>query len=79
MTQNITKYYIPQNLNISKGKIYNMYLNKVTNLDLSQIITTKDVWMNWKVQYFDWCWYLLANLSIDKILSNHYNVYSIWF
>lgn len=46
MTQNITKYYIPQNLNISKGKIYNMYLNKVTNLDLSQIITPKDVTLN---------------------------------
>lgn len=46
MTQNITTYYIPQNLNISKGKIYNMYLNKVTNLDLSQIITPKDVTLN---------------------------------
>ncbi len=39
MTQNITTYYIPQNLNINKGKIYTLYLNKITNLDLSSIIT----------------------------------------
>ncbi len=39
MTQKVTSYYIPQNLNIKKGKIYNLYLNKVTNLDLSSIIS----------------------------------------
>ncbi|MBR3161199.1 MAG: hypothetical protein IKF19_00515 [Bacilli bacterium] len=39
MTQNVTTYYIPQNLNIRKGKIYTLYLNKITNLDLSGIIT----------------------------------------
>ena len=38
MTQKITTYYIPQNLNITKGKIYTLYLNKITNLDLSSII-----------------------------------------
>ena len=38
MTQNIITYYIPQNLNIIKGKIYNLYINKVKNLDLSEII-----------------------------------------
>ena len=38
MTQKITTYYIPQNLNISKGKIYTLYLNKITNLDISSII-----------------------------------------
>ena len=38
MTQNITTYYIPQNLNIKQGKIYTLYLNKVTNLDLTSII-----------------------------------------
>ncbi len=38
MTQNITKYYIPQNLNIQKGKIYTLYLNKITNLDLTSIV-----------------------------------------
>lgn len=38
MTQNITTYYIPQNLNIKKGKIYTLYLNKNTNLDLTSII-----------------------------------------
>ena len=42
MTQNITTYYIPQNLNINKGKIYTLYLNKVTNLDLSSIITNNN-------------------------------------
>ena len=38
MNQSITSYYIPQNLNIKKGKIYTLYLNKNTNLDLSNII-----------------------------------------
>lgn len=43
MTQSIITYYIPQNLNITKGRIYNLYLNKVTNLDLSSIITINKV------------------------------------
>ena len=42
MTQNITTYYIPQNLNINKGKIYTLYLNKITNLDLSNILTNNN-------------------------------------
>ena len=41
MNQTITSYYLPQNLHINKGKIYTLYLNKVTNLDLSSI-TNKD-------------------------------------
>ena len=40
MNQTITSYYIPQNLHINKGKIYTLYLNKVTNLDLSSITNT---------------------------------------
>ena len=40
MTQSITTYYIPQNLNIKKGKIYTLYLNKNTNLDLTSIINS---------------------------------------
>ena len=39
MTQNIITYYAPQNLNITEGKIYNLYINKIKNLDLSNIIT----------------------------------------
>lgn len=46
MTQNITTYYIPQNLNITVGKIYNIYLNKVTNLDLTSIIEKKEITLN---------------------------------
>lgn len=46
MTQTINTYYIPQNLNIPKGKIYCLYINKVTNLDLSSIIQKKDVTLN---------------------------------
>ena len=41
MTQSIITYYIPQNLHIIKGKIYNLYINKVKNLDLSSIIPKK--------------------------------------
>ena len=41
MTQKIISYYIPQNLNIKKGKIYNLYLNKITNLDLSSILNNQ--------------------------------------
>ncbi len=39
MTQNITSYYVPQNLHIKKGKIYTLYLNTVSNLDLTSIIS----------------------------------------
>lgn len=46
MTQTIKTYYIPQNLNITQGKIYNLYLNKITNLDLSSIIEKKDITLN---------------------------------
>ena len=46
MTQNINTYYIPQNLNILTGKIYNIYINKVTNLDLTSIIEKKEVTLN---------------------------------
>ena len=46
MTQTINTYYIPQNLNITKGKIYCFYMNKVTNLDLSSIIPSKDITLN---------------------------------
>lgn len=46
MTQNITTFYTPQNLNISQGKIYNFYLNKVNNLDLSSIIEQKNINLN---------------------------------
>lgn len=41
MNQNIITYYIPQNLNITKGKIYNLYINKIKNLDLSSIVPPK--------------------------------------
>lgn len=41
MNQNIITYYIPQNLNITKGKIYNLYINKIRNLDLSSIVPPK--------------------------------------
>ncbi len=41
MNQNIITYYIPQNLNITKGKIYNLYINKIRNLDLSSIVPHK--------------------------------------
>lgn len=50
MTQNITTYYVPQNLNIPTGKIYEMYLNKVTNLDLSSILEKKDITLNGMLQ-----------------------------
>lgn len=46
MIQNITTYYIPQNPNITKGKIYNIYLNKVTNLDLTSLIEKNTKTMN---------------------------------
>lgn len=41
MTQNVTTYYIPQNLHIKEGKIYTLYLNKITNLDLNSVITSR--------------------------------------
>lgn len=46
MTQNITTYYIPQNINISKGKIYDLYYSKVTNLDLSSITNPQNLTIN---------------------------------
>lgn len=46
MTQNIVRYYLPQNPNVNQGKIYTLYLNKVTNLDLTSIIEKKDLTLN---------------------------------
>lgn len=46
MTPNITTYYIPQNQNITSGKIYEIYLNKVTNLNLTSIIQKTDLTIN---------------------------------
>ena len=43
MVQNIITYYIPQNNNVSSGRIYNLYLNKITNLDLSSVITATNL------------------------------------
>ena len=43
MTQKVITYYIPQNLNITKGKIYNLYINKIKNLDLTSIIPPKKI------------------------------------
>lgn len=43
MTQKVITYYIPQNLNITKGKIYNLYINKIKNLDLTNIIPPKKI------------------------------------
>lgn len=46
MTNNITTYYIPSNPKIEKGTIYNLYLNKNTNLDLTSITDTKNISLN---------------------------------
>lgn len=43
MVQNIITYYIPQNNNVTSGIIYNLYLNKITNLDLSSVITATNL------------------------------------
>lgn len=43
MVQNIITYYIPQNNNVTSGRIYNLYLNKITNLDLGSVITAKNL------------------------------------
>ncbi len=43
MVQNIITYYIPQNNNVTSGRIYNLYLNKITNLDLSSVITATNL------------------------------------
>lgn len=43
MVQNIITYYIPQNNNATSGRIYNLYLNKITNLDLSSVITATNL------------------------------------
>lgn len=46
MTNQIMTYYIPTNPNIPKGHIYTFYLNNNTNLDLSQILNTKNIVVN---------------------------------
>ena len=38
MNNKIKIYYIPENLNIKKGQIYTLYINKNNNLDLSSIL-----------------------------------------
>lgn len=43
MVQNIITYYITQNNNVTSGRIYNLYLNKITNLDLSSVITATNL------------------------------------
>lgn len=43
MVQNIITYYIPQNNNVTSGRIYNLYLNKITNLELSSLITATNL------------------------------------
>ena len=43
MVKNIITYYIPQNNNVTSGRIYNLYLNKITNLDLSSVITATNL------------------------------------
>ena len=46
MTNQLMTYYIPNNPNIPKGHIYTFYLNNNTNLDLSQILNTKNIIVN---------------------------------
>ena len=43
MNQNIITYYIPQNLNITKGRIYNLYINKIKNLPKDMVNWGKDM------------------------------------
>lgn len=43
MTQELMTYYIPNNPNIPKGHIYALYLNRNTNLDLSQILDLQTI------------------------------------
>ncbi len=41
MNNQIKTYYIPDNPNVLKGTIYNLYINNNTNLDLSSILFPK--------------------------------------
>ena len=43
MTNELTTYYIPNNLNITKGHIYTLYLNHNTNLDLSSLLNLQTI------------------------------------
>lgn len=46
MNNKIKIYYIPENLNIKKGQIYTLYINKNNNLDLSSIIEDEKTFNN---------------------------------
>lgn len=46
MNNKIKIYYIPENLNIKKGPIYTLYINKNNNLDLSSIIEEEKTFNN---------------------------------
>lgn len=43
MNTQIKTYYIPENPNILKGTIYNLYINNNNNLDLSTILFPTEV------------------------------------
>ena len=43
MTQELMTYYIPNNPSITKGRIYTLYINHNTNLDLSSILDLQTV------------------------------------
>lgn len=46
MTNELTTYYIPTNPNTQKGRIYTLYLNHNTNLDLTPILSQQTVTIN---------------------------------
>ena len=46
MNNKIKIYYIPENLNIKKGQIYTLYINKNNNLDLSSILEDEKTFNN---------------------------------
>lgn len=46
MNNKIKIYYIPENLNIKKGQIYTLYINKNNNLDLSSILEEEKTFNN---------------------------------
>lgn len=46
MKNQIVTYYIPNNPNIPKGHIYTLYLNNITNLDLTSLQNTKTISAN---------------------------------
>lgn len=50
MEKEITIYYIPKNPNIIKGRIYTLYINNNTNLELSSILKSRNTTTNDKKQ-----------------------------